>query len=55
MSPLALALRARHFFPHASRSVCARQAVAYAKAIQFLGDRWILARPSQRLAEPRPV
>lgn len=36
---LKTALRARHFFPLAPRDVCARQAVAYAKAVRYLNER----------------
>jgi hypothetical protein len=49
------ALRARRFFPLAPRHQAARQAVAYMKAIEYLGDRWLLAKASARLITPRPV
>ena len=35
------ALRARRFFPHAPRPVAAKQAVAYAKAREYLRVRGI--------------
>ena len=49
------ALRARHFYPYAPRKQRAKQAVAYARALEFLGDKWLLASPSSRLINPRPV
>ena len=49
------ALKARKFFPHATRHQAAVQAVRYAKAIEYLGPKWLAIRNSPRLAEPRPV
>ena len=49
------AIRARRFFPLAPRHQAAKQAVAYAKAIEFLGDNWLALRKVEKLAEPRPV
>ena len=49
------ALRARHFFPNAPRRQAASQAVKYAKAIEFLGDKWLIIKKSARLPEMRPV
>lgn len=49
------ALKARKFFPNAPRKQAARQAVAYAKALAYLGDKWLLTKKSSRLISPRPV
>ena len=49
------ALRARRFFPLANRRQRAVQAVRYAKAIEYLGDKWLLKQPAQKLAQVRPV
>jgi hypothetical protein len=49
------ALKARRFFPLAPRHQAALQAVRYAKAVAYLGDRWLLSTKSERLSTPRPV
>lgn len=49
------ALRARRFFPNAPRHQAASQAVKYAKAVEFLGDKWLLVKKAVRLPEARPV
>lgn len=49
------ALKARKFFPNAPRHQAAIQAVRYAQAVEYLGNKWILVRQSARLSEPRPV
>ena len=49
------ALKARRFYPLAPRCQAASQAVKYAKAVAYLGDRWLLATKSERLSTPRPV
>lgn len=43
------ALRARHFFPLASRRQAASQAVKYAKAVEILGPNWKLLQQVQKL------
>ncbi len=49
------ALKARRYYPNATRHVAAIQAVRYAKALEWLGDRWLLVKKSSRLPEARPV
>ena len=49
------ALRARRYYPNAPRKQAARQAIAYAKAIEYLGDRWLLVKNSPKLITLRPV
>ena len=43
------ALRARRFFPYATRKVAASQAVKYAKAVSYLGPRWLFIKDTPRL------
>jgi len=55
MLMLRYALKARRFYPNAPRKQAAKQAVAYAKALEYLGDKWLLAKKYHRLDTPRPV
>jgi hypothetical protein len=55
MSIIRLALKARKFFPNAPRKQAASQAVKYAKAVAYLGERWLAIRKCERLEEPRFV
>jgi hypothetical protein len=55
MFDISYALKARKFFPLAPRHQAASQAVRYAKAVSWLGDRWLLATKSEKLSTPRPV
>ena len=54
-SQFQLALQARRFFPNAERKQAASQAVKWAKAVLFLGEKHILFDKKARLSEPRPV
>ena len=49
------ALKARRYYPNANRHQAAIQAVRYAKALEYLGDKWLLVRKSGKLPELRPV
>ena len=49
------ARKARGYYPLATRKQRAAQAAAYAFAIKYLGDKWLLAKASARLITPRPV
>jgi len=42
------AFKARRFFPNAPRHQRAKQALAWAKAVAFLGDKWLLYAPLKR-------
>ena len=55
MISLTHARKARNYFPLTTRKSRAVQAARYAAAIEFLGDRWLLARKCERLDSPRPV
>ncbi len=55
MSLIQLALKARRFFPNAGRKQAASQAVKYANAVLYLGERWLLASKSEKLTKLRPV
>ena len=55
MNVTRLILKARHFYPNAPRKQVAKQAVAYAKAVLYLGDKWLAVRQCTRLEEPRFV
>ena len=52
---LTLARHARQFYPLASSRQRASQSAKWAAAVRYLGNRWILAKPVQKLSEPRPV
>ncbi len=52
---LADAMKARKFYPLADRRSRAIQAVRYAQALAYLGDKWLLIKKSNKLAELRPV
>ena len=46
---LRTALRARRFFPLAPRKQAARQAIAYARAVAYLGPNWLFVKQVQRV------
>ena len=48
---LRYALRARRFYPYAPRRQAAKQAVAYAKAVEYLGDKWVLLKKVQKCCD----
>lgn len=52
---LSMVRHAMRFYPNATRKQRASQAVKWALAIAFLGDKWILSRRIEKLDEPRPV
>ena len=55
MTTLQMARHARSFYPLATKQQAIRQAVRWAAAVNVLGSRWLLAKQSSRLIEPRPV
>lgn len=55
MSFLQKVRRARKFYPLASPKQATHQAIKWALSVETLGDKWLLHKKSQKLAELRPV
>ena len=49
MNKLSVIRKAVSFYPEAERKQQVRQAVKYAQALEYLGDKWILAKPVNKV------